>query len=50
MFNSLQINEFKFSTKNGKTNPEKIFLTKGQKTQTFRRAAPLIILGGPLNH
>ena len=33
MFNSLQIYEFKFSTKNGKSNPEKVPSQKDKKIQ-----------------
>ena len=33
MFNSLQIYEFKFSTKNGKSNPEKFFSQKDKAGQ-----------------
>lgn len=42
MFNSLQIYKFKFSTKNGKSNPEK-FSSQKDKIGNVQE-------GGPLNN
>jgi hypothetical protein len=40
MFNSLQIYEFKFSTKNGKSNPEKFSSQKDKKIQRLGGRPP----------
>ena len=49
MFNSLHIYEFKCLTKNGRIEPEKPSPQKDKKLQRSGGAAPLILLGGPLN-
>ena len=49
MFKSLHIYEFKYLTKNGRNEPEKPSPQKDKKSQRSEGAAPLIILGGPLN-
>jgi hypothetical protein len=40
MFNSLQIYKFKFSTKNGKSNPEKFPSQKDKKIQRLGGRPP----------
>jgi hypothetical protein len=50
MFNSLYIYDFKFPTKIGKFYPEKYSPLKDKKNQRSVWAAPLKLLGGPLNH